>query len=92
MYELYLPWVQKPSHAMSDDLEKLSQIHSLVIDQVLEDLQNGDRKARQEAMALLKNSNVTAVAAEGSTLKKLAGKLDFSEMDDKVIPLRQSAV
>ena len=70
---------------MSDDLEKLSQIHSLVIDQVLEDLQNGDRKARQEAMALLKNSNV-AVAAEGSTLKKLAGKLDFSEMDDKVIP------
>ena len=77
---------------MSDDLEKLGQIHSLVIDQVLEDLQNGDRKARQEAMALLKNGNVTAVAAEGSTLKELAGKLDFSEMDDKVIPLRRSAV
>ena len=76
---------------MSDQLSKLSEMHDLVIDQVLEDLQNGDRRARQEAMALLKNSNVTAVAAEGSTLKKLAGKLDFSEMSDKVVPIKQSA-
>ena len=76
---------------MSDQLAKLSQMHDLVIDGVLEDLQNGDRRARQEAMALLKNSNVTAVAAEGSTLKKLAGKLDFSEMSDKVVPIKQSA-
>ena len=72
---------------MSDQLSKLSEMHDLVIDQVLEDLQNGDRRARQEAMALLKNSNVTAVAAEGSTLRKLAGKLDFSEMSDKVVPI-----
>ena len=76
---------------MSDQLAKLSQMHDLVIDGVLEDLQNGDRKARVEAMALLKNSNVTAVAAEGSTLRRLAGKLDFSEMSDKVVPLKQSA-
>ena len=76
---------------MSDQLSKLSEMHDLVIDQVLEDLQNGDRRARQEAMALLKNSNVTAVAAEGSTLRKLAGKLDFSEMSDKVVPIKQSA-
>lgn len=77
---------------MDDQLAKLSQIHDLVIDQVLEDLHNGDRRARQEAMALLKNSNVTAVAAEGSTLKKLAGKLDFSEMNDKVVPIKPKAV
>ncbi len=77
---------------MSDQLSKLSEMHDLVIDQVLEDLQNGDRKARIEAMALLKNSNVTAVAAEGSTLKKLAGKLDFSEMSDKVVPITPKAV
>ena len=75
---------------MSDQLSKLSEMHELVIDQVLEDLQNGDRRARQEAMALLKNSNVTAVAAEGSTLKKLAGKLDFSEMNDKVVPIQKA--
>jgi cytochrome c553 len=77
---------------MSDQLAKLSEMHDLVIDQVLEDLQNGDRRARQEAMALLKNSNVTAVAAEGSTLRKLAGKLDFSEMSDKVVPITPKAV
>jgi cytochrome c553 len=76
---------------MSDQLSKLSEMHDLVIDQVLEDLQNGDRRARQEAMALLKNSNVTAVAAEGSTLRKLAGKLDFSEMSDKVVPITPKA-
>jgi cytochrome c553 len=76
---------------MSDQLSKLSEMHDLVIDQVLEDLQNGDRRARQEAMALLKNSNVTAVAAEGSTLRKLAGKLDFSEMNDKVVSITPKA-
>ena len=68
--------------------EKLAEMHSEVIDQVLDDLRNGDRKARSEAMALLKQNNVTAVAAEGSTLKKLANKLDFSSMDDKVVPLK----
>jgi len=77
---------------MSDQLEKLSEIHDLVIDQVMEDLQNGDRKAIASALALLKNSNVTAVPTEGSTLRKLAGKLDFSEMDDKVVPIKQKAV
>ena len=68
--------------------EKLAEMHSEVIDQVLDDLRNGDRKARSESMMLLKQNNVTAVAAEGSTLKKLANKLDFSSMDDKVIPLK----
>ena len=77
---------------MSDQLEKLSEIHDLVIDQVMEDLQNGDRKAIASALALLKNSNVTAVSTEGSTLRKLAGKLDFSEMDDKVVPIKQKVV
>tara|TARA_E500000331_G_scaffold325855_1_gene343357 strand:- start:820 stop:1056 length:237 start_codon:yes stop_codon:yes gene_type:complete len=67
---------------------KLAEMHAEVIDQVLDDLRNGDRKARTEAMALLKQNNVTAVATEGSTLKKLAGKLDFSGMDEKVIPFK----
>mgnify|MGYP001244897125 FL=1 len=68
--------------------EKLATIHELVADQVLDDLKEGDRKAITAAMMLLKQNNVTAVAAEGSTLKKLANKLDFSSMDDKVIPLK----
>ena len=69
-------------------VEKLATIHELVADQVLDDLKEGDRKAISAAMMLLKQNNVTAVAAEGSTLKKLANKLDFSSMDDKVIPLK----
>ena len=68
--------------------EKLATIHELVADQVLDDLKEGDRKAISAAMMLLKQNNVTAVAAEGSTLKKLANKLDFSSMDDKVVPLK----
>tara|TARA_R100001594_G_scaffold29555_1_gene55025 strand:+ start:2720 stop:2959 length:240 start_codon:yes stop_codon:yes gene_type:complete len=73
---------------MKDITEQLANIHELVVEQVLEDLQNGDRKARQEAMQLLKQNNVTATAAEGTTLKKLQNKLDFSGMADKVVPLR----
>ena len=77
---------------MSDQLEKLGEIHDLVIDLTLDRLRDGDQRAVSDAMALLKNSNVTAIPSEGSTLKKLAGKLDFSEMDDKVVPLKQKVV
>ena len=74
---------------MSNSLDKLSQIHDLVIEQVLEDLQNGDRKARAEAMMLLKQNNVQATAGEGTMLSKLAGKLDFSSMGDRVVALKK---
>lgn len=79
------------SVVMADLQEQLAEIHEEVVSQVLEDLRNGDRKARAEAMQLLKQNNVTAVAQEGSTLKKLAGKLDFSQMEDKVVPLKREA-
>jgi hypothetical protein len=74
---------------MADLQALLAEMHEEVIVQVLEDLKNGDRKARQEAMNLLKSNNVTATAAEGSTLRQLAGKLDFSGMADKVVELRR---
>ena len=77
------------SVVMADLQEQLAEIHEEVVSQVLDDLKNGDRKARAEAMQLLKQNNVTAVAQEGSTLKKLAGKLDFSQMEDKVVPLKR---
>ena len=75
---------------MSDQLEKIGEIHDLVIEMTLERLREGDTRAVNDAMALIKNSNVSAVAAEGSTLKKLAGKLDFSEMEDKVVPIKRT--
>tara|TARA_R100001015_G_C4609476_1_gene164759 strand:- start:350 stop:589 length:240 start_codon:yes stop_codon:yes gene_type:complete len=72
---------------MAELSELYAEMHELVAEQVLEDLRDGDRKARQEAMQLLKQNNVTATAAEGSTLKKLKNKLDFSNLADKVVPL-----
>ena len=74
---------------MADLNDMLAQMHEEVIRQVLDDLRNGDRKARQEAEAILKRNNVTAVAAEGTTLSKLAGKLDFSSMDVKVVEFKR---
>ena len=76
---------------MADLQEQLAEIHEEVVSQVLEDLKNGDRKARAEAMQSLKQNNVTAVAQEGSTLRKLAGKLDFSQMEDKVVSIKREA-
>ena len=72
---------------MAELQEIYAEMHELLAEQVLEDLREGDRKARQEAMMLLKQNNVTATAAEGSTLKKLKNKLDFSSLADKVVPL-----
>ena len=68
--------------------ELLDEIHYKLVKAVHADLENGDRKARQEAMALLKQNNVTAVAAEGSTLSKLAGKLDFGSVQGKVVDFK----
>ena len=76
---------------MKDITEKLADIHELIVDQVFEDLQNGDRKARQEAMMLLKQNNVTATAAEGTTLRKLQNKLDFSVTKNLVTNIKMSA-
>lgn len=74
---------------MADLQDMLGQMHEEVIYQVLEDLRNGDRKARAEALALLKQNGVTAVAQEGSTLAKLAGKLNFDSMQDKVVEFKR---
>jgi hypothetical protein len=77
---------------MADLQDMLGQMHEEVIYQVLEDLRNGDRKARAEALALLKQNGIQAVAQEGSTLAKLATKLDFSSMEGKVIDFKRPPV
>lgn len=76
------------AQAVADLTELLAEMHSEVIQQVLEDLKNGDRKARQEAFVLLKSNNVTAVASEGSALSKLAGKLNFESVQGKVVEFK----
>ena len=78
---------------MAKDLQALlALMHEEVIEQVLDDLKNGDRKARAEAMQLLKNNNVSATAAEGSTLRQLANKLDFSSMADKIVEFKKPEI
>jgi cytochrome c553 len=74
---------------MADLQQLLHEMHEEMVVQVLDDLKNGDRKARMEAMALLKQSNIQAVAQEGSTLAKLAGKLNFDSMEGKVIDFKR---
>jgi hypothetical protein len=79
---------------MADLHKLLGEMHQEVIEQVLDDLRNGDRKARAEAMQLLKQNSITASLSESDTAAlrgKMAGKLDFSRIPgmDKVIPIRQ---
>lgn len=78
---------------MADLHKLLGEMHQEVIEQVLDDLRNGDRKARAEAMQLLKQNSITASLSESDTAAlrgKMAGKLDFSRIQgiDKVIPIR----
>lgn len=80
---------------MKDLHAKLQEMHEVLIDQVLDELNEGCPGARATAMALLKNSNIQAVPQNNSAMSKLAAKLDFSAMSDKVVefkPSRQQAV
>jgi hypothetical protein len=70
-----------------DAHNKLQQIHELLIDQVLEDLEAGDPGARMFAIQLLKNNNIQAVPSQNSIMEKLADKMDFSAMHEKVVQL-----
>jgi hypothetical protein len=76
--------------AMPDLHEKLQQMHELLVDQVLDELAEGSHSARITAMALLKNSNIQAVVQNNSAMSKLAAKLDFSAMSDKVVEFKSA--
>lgn len=65
----------------------LEEIHETVASGILEDLRNGDKNARREALQLLKQNNITAAAlpeTPAADLAKLAGKLNFGELEQKV--------
>lgn len=69
--------------------ELLSELHDLLVDETLERIRSGEASAkdREFALALVKNSNISAVPTRESALGRLSGKLDFSAMSEKVIPL-----
>lgn len=78
------------NHDLRDVLE---EIHQEVALGILDDLRNGDKNARREALQLLKQNSITAAAmpeTPTADLARLAGKLNFAELEQKVkvIPLR----
>jgi hypothetical protein len=73
--------------------ETLEQIHEEVAYGILEDLRNGDKTARREALQLLKQNQISAAAmpeTPTADLARMAGKLNFQTMEEKakVVPIR----
>ena len=83
--------------ANSKDLRQtLETIHEEVANGILEDLRAGDKNARREALQLLKQNSITAAAMPDTPtadLARLAGKLNFAELEKKVkvVPIRPNA-
>lgn len=78
---------------MADLRETLDQIHEEVAYGILEDLRNGDKTARREALQLLKQNQISAAAmpeTPTADLARMAGKLNFQTMEEKakVVPIR----
>lgn len=78
---------------MADLKETLDQIHEEVAFGILEDLRNGDKSARREALQLLKQNQISAAAmpeTPTADLARMAGKLNFQTMEEKakVVPIR----
>lgn len=93
---------------MADNLrDRLAQLHELVTDQLLEDLQAAPEdpddpelvaaaqrrqaQARRDALTLLKQNGITAPAVDDTPLARIRDKLDFSSVAQKVVPLRSPA-
>ena len=78
---------------MADLKETLDQIHEEVAFGILEDLRNGDKAARRDALQLLKQNQVSAAAmpeTPTADLARMAGKLNFQTLEEKakVVPIR----
>jgi hypothetical protein len=78
---------------VADLRETLDQIHEEVAYGILEDLRNGDKTARREALQLLKQNQISAAAmpeTPTADLARMAGKLNFQTMEEKakVVPIR----
>lgn len=78
---------------MADLKETLDQIHEEVAFGILEDLRNGDKAARREALQLLKQNSISASAMPDTPLADMArmqGKLNFQTLEEKVkvVPIR----
>jgi hypothetical protein len=78
---------------VADLKETLDQIHEEVAFGILEDLRNGDKAARRDALQLLKQNQISAAAmpeTPTADLARMAGKLNFQTLEEKakVVPIR----
>lgn len=81
-----------PKNDLRDVLE---EIHDEVARGILDDLRSGDKNARREALQLLKQNSITTAAMPDTPtadLARLAGKLNFAELEKKVnvVPIRSA--
>lgn len=80
---------------MADLAKELEELHASVVKTIRNRIENGEDLNNDDlrvALQLLKQNQITANLAEVNTeqLKsKMAGKLNFSSLKEKVIPLRQ---
>ena len=74
-----------------DTHQLLSELHDRLAEDVLARIESGDytQADAKFALDLVKNSQISAVPSQGNALGRLGGKLDFSAMDNKVVPLRK---
>ena len=80
---------------MADLAKELEELHASVVRTVRLRIENGEEINNDDlrvAMQLLKQNQITANLAEINTEQmksKMAAKLNFSSLKEKVIPLRQ---
>lgn len=79
--------------AEQDISQDLQDLHSSVIKTIKQRVElGGEPEDLRLALQLLKQNSITASLAEADTqaLKsRMAGKLDFSTLQEKVVPIRQ---
>ena len=80
---------------MANLAKELEELHAAVVRSVRDRIEHGEEVNNDDlrvAMQLLKQNQITANIAEANTEQmksKMAAKLNFSSLKEKVIPLRQ---
>jgi hypothetical protein len=75
---------------MASSREKLADLHDLLVDAAVEKIRSGEASTKEMefALALCKNSNISAVVSSGSSMARLAKQVDFGDLAGRVVQLR----
>ena len=66
--------------------EKLTELHTLIIDDLLAKIRSGDAKSSdlEVARKLLKDNNIDALPVDNSPLRSLMDELPFNDEKEKI--------